>query len=195
MGRERLVVQNLAQAAVRLVVDSQPPLFLDDLALGDKGVLVDPKRRHSIGFQPQRQGQVLSGHRLPEHRRVFLGVGVAQPAHRRDERGVLLGTHVLGAFEHQVLEEVGEPGPSRLLVLRAHVIPELHVDDRRRMILGRDDGQAVRKRRDLVLQLRRPDGSRGRTLRNDAMTPPDRERSHRAPGHDPDSILILRVTS
>src|SRR5207244_7117308 len=37
---------------------------------------------------------------------------------------------VLGAFEHQVLEEVREPGLARPLVLRSDVIPEVDGDDR-----------------------------------------------------------------
>ena len=45
-----------------------------------------------------------------------------------------------------------EAGPSGLFVLRPDVIPELQVHDRRRVILGEDDRQAVGQRRDLVLR-------------------------------------------
>ena len=56
-----------------------------------------------------------------------VGVGVGLSADRRDERGVRFGLDVPRALEHHVLEEVREPGAARLLVLRADVIPELHV--------------------------------------------------------------------
>ena len=54
---------------------------------------------------------------------------------RRDHRRVAVGLDVLRALEHQVLEEVGEAGAPRLLVLRPDVVPELQVDDRRRVVL------------------------------------------------------------
>ena len=145
--RERLVVDDLVQPAVRLVVDAHPPLFLHDLALVGERVLVDPQRRHPVGLEPQRQRQVLRRHRLPEHRLVVGRVGVALAADRRDHRGVRLGLDVLRALEHQVLEEMREPGAARLLVLRADVIPELQVDDRRRVILRQHHRQPVRQRR------------------------------------------------
>src|SRR5262245_60697599 len=53
-----------------------------------------------------------------------------------------------------------EAGAARLLVLRSDVIPELKIDERRRMVFLEDDGEAVRQRGDFVLQLRRPHGRR-----------------------------------
>ena len=53
---------------------------------------------------------------------------------------------MLRALEHHVLEEVGEAGPARLLVFRAHVIPDVHRDDRRRMVFVQDHLQAVGER-------------------------------------------------
>ena len=47
------------------------------------------------------------------------------------------------ALEHDVLEEVGETGLARHLVLRADVVPEVHRDDRREMVLCDDDPQPV----------------------------------------------------
>ena len=64
-------------------------------------------------------------------------------------RGVRFGLDVLRALEHQVLEEVREAGAARLLVLRADVIPELQVHDRRRVILRQHHRQAVGQRRDV----------------------------------------------
>ena len=47
------------------------------------------------------------------------------------------------ALEHDVLEQVGEAGLARHLVLRADVVPEVDRDDRREVVLGHDDPQAV----------------------------------------------------
>ena len=79
MHRERLVGDDLLQPAVGLVLDAHAALFLDDLALGLEDLLVDPQRRHAIGLEPEHQRQVLRRHRLPEHRRVFVGVALLWP--------------------------------------------------------------------------------------------------------------------
>ena len=150
------------QPAVRLVLDPHPPLFLDDLALVLEDLLVDPQRRHAIGLEPEHQRQVLRRHRLPEDRRVFVGVGVALPADARDPRRMPFGLDVLRALEHHVLEQVREAGAARLLVLRPDVIPDLGVHDRRRVILEQDHLQPVRQRGHRVVELRRTDGGAAR---------------------------------
>ncbi len=50
---------------------------------------------------------------------------------------------VARALEHDVLEEVGEAGLARDLVLGADVVPEVDRDDRGEVILGHDDAEAV----------------------------------------------------
>ena len=50
---------------------------------------------------------------------------------------------VARALEHDVLEEVGEAGLARDLVLGADVVPEVDRDDRGEVVLGDDDPQAV----------------------------------------------------
>ena len=154
MHGERLVVDDLVQPSVRLVVHAHAPFLFHDL-------LVDGQRRHPIRFEPQDEGQVLRRHRFPEHRLVVGRVGVALAADRRQHRCVRFGLDVLGALEHQVLEEMREPGAARLLVLRPDVIHDLQVHDRRRVVLRQHYREPVRQRRDLVLQFRRTRG-RGR---------------------------------
>jgi hypothetical protein len=73
---------------------------------------------------------------------------------------VRLGFDVFRTLEHHVLEQVRETGAPRPLVLRADVVRQVDVDDRRRVILRQDDPQPVRQGRHLVLQLRWPDGGR-----------------------------------
>jgi hypothetical protein len=110
MRRERVVVDDLVQPSVRLVLDAHPPLFLDHLTLAAERRIVDAQRRHAIGFEPQRQRQVLRRQRLPEHRLVFGRVGVAAAADAGDDRRVRLGLDVLRALEHHVLEQMREAG-------------------------------------------------------------------------------------
>ena len=158
--RERVVVDDLRQPAVRLVLDAHPPLFLHDLALA-------PERRRrrraaSPCGRPRARAPAAGTAPAPSARTPSsssVRVGVAASADARDDRGVRLGLDVLRALEHHVLEEVREPGAARPLVLRADVIPDRDVHDRRRVILGQDHAQPVRQRRDLVLELRRPDRS------------------------------------
>ena len=180
--RERLVVDDLVQPAVRLVLDAHPALFLDDLALGLEDLLVDAQRRHAVGLEPQHQRQVLRRHRLPEHRRVFVGVGVALPADARDVRRMPFGLDVLRALEHHVLEQVREAGAARLLVLRTDVIPELGVHDRRRVVLEQDHLQPVGQRRHRVIELGRPHRGAGpRVGRRAAPSATAAPASRRAP--------------
>ena len=158
VAHERFVEQDLVEASVRLVVDTQPPLLLDNLDFFFERVAVDAKRRHPIGLEPQGEGHVLRRQRFPEHRGVFLRIRVAASADACDDRRVRLGLHVLRALEHHVLEQMRKPGSSRLLVSRADVVPHGQMHDRRRMILGQDHAQPVRQRSDLVLEFWRMDG-------------------------------------
>ncbi len=50
-----------------------------------------------------------------------------------------------------MLEQVGEAGATGPLVLRTDVIPDLHVHDRRRVVLEQDNGEAIRQRGQLVV--------------------------------------------
>src|SRR5262249_37114435 len=79
-----------------------------------------------------------------------------------------------------------ETGAARLLVLRADVIPQLQMDDRRRVIFFEHDREAVRQRRHLVLQLRRPDGG------GDGQSGSEREREYH--GNNPVSHFSLIIS-
>jgi hypothetical protein len=60
---------------------------------------------------------------------------------------------VLGAFEHHVLEEVGEAGAPGALVQRADVVPQVDRDQRQPMIFPEDDLKSVRQRVLLILEI------------------------------------------
>jgi hypothetical protein len=96
-------------------------LVLDDAALVIELGLVDRAEQmaHPVGFHEQ------SGlERGPRHRLEIIGavepggavhVGGADPLHR----GEIAGIAVLGAAEHQMLEQMREAGAAGRLVLRA----------------------------------------------------------------------------
>ena len=166
VGRERVVEDDLRQPAVRLVLDTHAALFLHHLALALERLVIDAQRRHAIGFEPQRERQVLRRQRLPEHGLVFGGERVAAATNAGNDRGVRFGLDVLGALEHHVLEEMREPGATGTLVLRADVVGHRYMHDRSRVILRQDHAQPVRERCDLVLKLRGTDGGVHRCIRH-----------------------------
>ena len=117
------------------------------------------------------QRQILRRHRLPVDRRVLVGLGVGLAADARDPRRMLIGPDVLRALEHQVLEQMREPGAAGLLVLRADVIPDREMHDRRRVIFEKDDLQAVGQRGHRVVELGRPDDGPARVAPGRAAPP------------------------
>jgi hypothetical protein len=190
MHREGLVVDDLVQPAERLVVDPQPAFLFHHVPLVRERFLVDPERRHPVGFEPQGQRQILRGHRFPEHRFVIGRVRVALAAPARNHGRVSFGLNVLRALEHQMLEQMREPGAPRFLVFRADVIPELHVDNRRRVILGEDDRQTVRKRRELVLDSVGPDGRRWGEAGQREQADGEQNRGDRTRGYKAHAAII-----
>ena len=87
--------------------------------------------------------ELVGRQRLEVVRPVEPGRAVHRAAGGLDERDVLGLGDVPRALEHDVLEEVGEAGLARDLVLRADVVPEVDRDDGREVVLGDDDAQAV----------------------------------------------------
>ena len=120
--------EGLLDEPVGHVVHALPPLVLDHLALGVELRLIERRgqERQPLGLEVEGPLQVLAGDRLEVDRHVLrrerVGLGP-----RLLERDVVVG-HVLRAPEHHVLEEVGEPGPPRPLVLGADVVG--HADHR-----------------------------------------------------------------
>ena len=144
--------------AVRTILVVLPPLVQHDVALRLEPLARQRRQQvpHAIRFHPQRQIDGAGRHDLPVVGAVGVGGSVEQRAgllQRREVAGVV----VLGALEHQVLEEVREAGAARALVLRADVIPDVHRHDRHVMVLVHDDVEAVGER---ALGERKIDGER-----------------------------------
>jgi hypothetical protein len=121
---------------------------------------------HPVRLEPERGLELAARDDVVIVGAVVRGRAVDVAARRFDELQVLAIGDVLRSLEHHVLEEVGEAGAARLLVLRADVIPEIDSDDRGRLVLGEEDGQAVRQRVALDLELRALDRRRLRARRD-----------------------------
>ena len=100
---------------------------------------------HAIGFHPQRELERVRRHDLPVVRAVGVGRSV-QRAARALQRREVARVVMLRSFEHQVLEEMREPGAPGLLVLRPDVIPDVDGDDRAGAVLVQQHVEAVRQR-------------------------------------------------
>ncbi len=124
-------------------IQPEPALFLDDLALGVERRLIDLQERHALGFEPERQFELVGRQFLHVDGLIERRVGVAVAARAADVLEMILRPEPIRAAEHHVLEHVGEALPARLLVLGADVIPELHGDDRCARTVRRDHPQAV----------------------------------------------------
>ena len=74
-------------AAVRLVVDAQPALFLDGVALVVEVLLGDDQRAHAIGFEEQRELELIGRQRLEVQRPIVVGRAVHRAAVVEDQRG------------------------------------------------------------------------------------------------------------
>ena len=135
----------LVPRPVGLVVDAPAALVLDHVALVVELLLGHRRqqRRHAVGLEPQRQLELVPGERLEVVRSVEPGRGVERAAGRLHQAEVLALGHVRRALEHHVLEEVGEAGLARLLVLAADVVPEVDGDERRPRVTREDDTQPV----------------------------------------------------
>ena len=120
-------------------------LVLDDAALFVEPGLVDgrPHVPHPVGLHPQRHVERRRRHDLEVVRPVL----VRRPVHagRADpvEGLEVVVVVVLAAVEHQVLEQVREAGLAGLLVAGADVVPDVHRDDRRLVVLMDDQAQPV----------------------------------------------------
>ena len=144
---EHMRLELLVPGSVRPVVVRPAFLVLHDLALVVEVLLRQciEQRAHPVGFQPQRELELVRGHRLVVVRPIEPGRAVHRAARRLDQGDMLGLADVRRAFEHHVLEEVRETGLARHLVLRSDVVPDVHRDDGDEVVLGQDQAQAIRQ--------------------------------------------------
>ena len=106
-------------------------------------LMFEGSQHHDHGyFQPlQGAGATLNGSTNAD-RTNYWEVVPAGALERLEEPVIV----VLGALEHQMLEQVGKAGVAGALVLRADVIPEVDRDDRARVVFVEQEVQAVVQR-------------------------------------------------
>ena len=143
-GGKEVLEEDVEDAAVRLVLPLAL-LVLHDAALLVEACLVDHAEEvaHAVRLHPEREVEGVLRHDLE----VVGAIAAGRPVHAGGadalERPEVLVVVVLGAVEHQVLEEVRETGLAGLLVLRTDVVPDVDGDDGRLGVLMDDQPQAV----------------------------------------------------
>ena len=123
------------------------PLVFDHVPLHFKTLLVQgvQQEAHAVGLQPQGKLKVIGRDVLPvvgavgSGGAVEIGPGLLQGL----EEALVV---VLGAFEHDVLEEMGEPGAALLFVLGANVVPHVDRGHRDRRVPVQNHVQTVGQR-------------------------------------------------
>jgi len=100
----------LGQDAGWIVLGARTALFEDHLALGRHVLGVQLEVDHAVGLHLHHRLETLLGDALKVSRIVVRGEGVVLTAHARDGFGELARRDLVGRFEHQVLEEMGDTG-------------------------------------------------------------------------------------
>ena len=99
----------------------------------------------AIGLERHHLLEMLARHALEEAGIVAGGEGILLAADRGDGLREGCAGIFLGALEHQMFEEMRQPGFARRLVGGADLVPD-HVGDDRRAVIGHhDDFKAVRQ--------------------------------------------------
>jgi len=143
MGQVHRRLDPLDQKAHRRILHRLPPLLADDRHLGLELLLHQEQVLHPVGFQLERDLQAVGRHALVEDGAVAGGKGVVRhPLLLQDPvEGTLRETR--RALEHQVLEDVRDPGEAAAFVARSHPITERQAGGRAQTAGHGEDLQAV----------------------------------------------------
>ena len=132
--------------AIGLVIHPQTALFLHCIALVIQVGLRNIQCLHPVRFQEQCHIQLVLRQLFEIIGLVVVSASVQGAAIVLDQQHVLAFAHVGGAFKHHVLEEMGEPGASLLLIARAGIVGERDGEHGRGMLGSDDDSQPVIQR-------------------------------------------------
>ena len=113
--------------------------------LGVQVRLVDPAVDHPVGLDPHGELEPVGGDRRVVVRPVVVGARVESGAVEGQGPGDLAQPVLPRPLEEHVLEEVGHPGDSRVLVARPDPVPDAEADDRCAPDLLDEHGEAVRQ--------------------------------------------------
>ena len=121
---EGLLVDRFARPAVGLVVAPLAALFLNGVPLVVEVLFDDIERPHPIGFEEERQIELIRGQRVVIERALLVRRAVHASAVAEDGEEVLAGTDVRRALEHHVLEQMREAAAPVPFVARADVVDD-----------------------------------------------------------------------
>ena len=133
------------KAAVRLIQHVHLDLFLDHALLVLEILLRDREAPHAIGFGPEHRLERVRWKRLVVIGEVEARRAVQCPAETLHELEELSLLQILGALEHQMLEQVRKARPILGLDAKTDVVVHADRGDRKGMIGGEHDLQAVRQ--------------------------------------------------
>jgi hypothetical protein len=120
--------------------DAQPPLLFHHLALAIEVLRRDRESRHPIRLEPEGEFESVRRQSLEVSRSVVVRRAVVGAARRQDVPLELARLEVLCLLEEHVLEQVSKARAADLLVGTPDVVPDVHRDHRRRVVLVHDDG-------------------------------------------------------
>ena len=136
----------LGQPRVRIVGDPHVEFFQHDVALGQHVLVLEDEAGHAVGLEFHHLRQLLARHALEIAGVIGRGEGVLVAADPQHGLGEFAGRMLAGALEHQMFEEMREPGFARRLVGRADLVPDHLRDDRGAVIGDHHHLQAVAER-------------------------------------------------
>ena len=148
LAREAERRQPLPPGAVRLIVYRPATLVLHHVALRVELLLCHRREepRHAVRFEPERELQLMRRHRLVVVGPIEPGRTIERATGALHEFEVLVGADLRAPLKEHVLEQVRESRASGAFVRRAHVVPQVHCHDRRRMVLRQHHTQSVGQR-------------------------------------------------
>ena len=129
--------QALPPCSVRLVIDGPAALVLHHRPLRVQLLLRHCRKQpaHAIRLEPENKLELIRRHRLEVVCPIQPGGPVQRAAGALYHLEMLVRGDVGRALKEHVLEQVREAGASGPFVGGADVIPEVHRDDRRRVVL------------------------------------------------------------
>ena len=136
----------LGQPRIRVVGNAHIELFQHDVALGQHILVFQDQAGHAVGLEFHHLGQLLARHALEIAGVIGRGEGVFVAADAQHRLGKFADRMLAGALEHQMLEEMREPGFAWRLVGRADLVPDHLGDDGRAVIGDHHHLQAVLER-------------------------------------------------
>ena len=143
VGGERRGADLFPQVRGRFVRGALPALFHHDLPLGQKVFFGQQRMRHAVGFEFQKQVEMLHRGALEIHRVVGRRERVVPSAAFLDEARELALAVSRRAAEHQMLQQMRNARQARPFVARADAIPDLQRGDRGAVVFQDEDRQPV----------------------------------------------------